>query len=664
MSLHPTFFGHVHTTQDALLIFEACRRDIVKPITRRPHDREREQAIRSGCIFVFNEIQTGIKRWTDGVAWSPSRIMGNFLLYRELERRFAPGERKRQIKPSRPKPDRTTTTLVTPERGSRGEGSGSHHRRSASVGSPPVGTAAPYRYTSSGQSSELDFPEPDTDRALVGSLTDTYGFKEGGLIKKTMSLIVDGQPHHLISYYSAEDVKDGVLATPSKSAMFAGVQIPADLVMQQNFRVPPVLDDKATAFDMVRPSAQEEVPSPAPIVRSQAVQGMNTPFRSQTFPGHSRTRSLMSPLRGGGVTSPTSDLPSPIPSPRRTKFSQILEMSHGSSPGSSALPSPTQATPYDRPSPAGSGFFSLRGRMQLAPLEIAKSVPSQTSSTLSGFPANVPVPSPSLSSTYAGSQSGSQRFARDYYSTPGRGVGRRPALIPLSNENPESNTPTQLMPVTTPLNESPRASFFPPFMPTRQESSLNDPLSAASSSSASASQPSPLQPTFQMGSMESQSTMHGQAMAYHQSQSGMAPGYEFPPRQGSVPSYTYYSSSTPTQQTGNYWNLPERPNMGQPMGAMSTQPGTSTDYEGYATSGNTGMSQLPMQHVQQNEQHPSEQYQAPTAPSNQGDVNYERQQQVRTIPQRESYARARQERWPNQQHMGRGGGGGGGQQQG
>ncbi|ODQ51922.1 hypothetical protein SAICODRAFT_58866, partial [Saitoella complicata NRRL Y-17804] len=194
MSLHPTFFGHVHTTQDALLIFEACRRDIVKPITRRPHDREREQAIRSGCIFVFNEIQSGIKRWTDGVAWSPSRIMGNFLLYRELERRFAPGERKRQIKPSRPKPG------------------------------------------------QLDFPELDTDRALVGSLTDTYGFKEGGLIKKTMSLIVDGQPHHLISYYTAEDVKDGVLATPSKSAMFAGVQIPADLVMQQNFRVPPVLD--------------------------------------------------------------------------------------------------------------------------------------------------------------------------------------------------------------------------------------------------------------------------------------------------------------------------------------------------------------------------------------------------------------------------------------
>ncbi|ODQ51923.1 hypothetical protein SAICODRAFT_30997 [Saitoella complicata NRRL Y-17804] len=141
----------------------------------------------------------------------------------------------------------------------------------------------------------------------------------------------------------------------------------------------------------------------------------------------------------------------------------------------------------------------------------------------------------------------------------------------------------------------------------------------------------------------------------------MAPGYEFPPRQSSVPSYTYYSSSTPTPQTANYRHLPERPNMGQPMGAMPTQPGTSIDYEGYATSGNTGVSQQPMQHMQHYEQHPSEQYQAPTAPSNQGDVNYEIQQQVRTIPQRESYARARQEGWPNQQHMG--GGSGSGQQQ-
>ncbi|CAO3597762.1 unnamed protein product [Absidia cylindrospora] len=29
----------------------------------------------------------GIKRWTDGLVWSPSRIFGNFLIYRELDDR-------------------------------------------------------------------------------------------------------------------------------------------------------------------------------------------------------------------------------------------------------------------------------------------------------------------------------------------------------------------------------------------------------------------------------------------------------------------------------------------------------------------------------------------------------------------------------------------------
>lgn len=28
----------------------------------------------------------GIKRWTDGRVWSPSRILGNFLIYRELDK--------------------------------------------------------------------------------------------------------------------------------------------------------------------------------------------------------------------------------------------------------------------------------------------------------------------------------------------------------------------------------------------------------------------------------------------------------------------------------------------------------------------------------------------------------------------------------------------------
>lgn len=40
--------------------------------------------IKSGAVFVFSVAESGIKRWTDGMLWSPSRIQGNFLVYREL----------------------------------------------------------------------------------------------------------------------------------------------------------------------------------------------------------------------------------------------------------------------------------------------------------------------------------------------------------------------------------------------------------------------------------------------------------------------------------------------------------------------------------------------------------------------------------------------------
>ena len=36
--------------------------------------------VQSGAVFVFDEHESGIKRWTDGLVWSPSRILGNFLV--------------------------------------------------------------------------------------------------------------------------------------------------------------------------------------------------------------------------------------------------------------------------------------------------------------------------------------------------------------------------------------------------------------------------------------------------------------------------------------------------------------------------------------------------------------------------------------------------------
>jgi hypothetical protein len=101
-SFGPTFESHVATTNDALILFEAYLTGYLNRVPRRPYDRERNQLIRSGCVFIYEESASGIKRWTDGVIWSPSRVLGNFLVCRELDKPPPPEERKRTTKKKAP----------------------------------------------------------------------------------------------------------------------------------------------------------------------------------------------------------------------------------------------------------------------------------------------------------------------------------------------------------------------------------------------------------------------------------------------------------------------------------------------------------------------------------------------------------------------------------
>ncbi|KAK9313298.1 Gti1/Pac2 family-domain-containing protein [Lipomyces starkeyi] len=200
--LSATYTGYVSTTHDALILFQACMQGLLHYVSRRPHDRERSELIRSGNIFIFNEGTSGIKRWTDGIAWSPSRILGNFLVYRQLEKPFAPGEKKRAAKRNRRK------------------------KRTSISNTPP-------------QHPGSSIYDPEAERALVGSLVDSYGFKDGGLIKKTMSVLINGSPHHLVSYYKPEDVMQGNFSTPSTNPLLRDLAISPELTQRQNFRIPP-----------------------------------------------------------------------------------------------------------------------------------------------------------------------------------------------------------------------------------------------------------------------------------------------------------------------------------------------------------------------------------------------------------------------------------------
>nr|CAG8434002.1 13827_t:CDS:2 [Entrophospora candida] len=97
--------------------------------------------------------------------------------------------------------------------------------------------------STSSSGSDMDSQsERNKERALVGSLTNSYKFKKGGLIKKTMSIMVNGISQHMISYYTKEDVLAGLLKTPSSIPDLAILEIAPEFLQKQNFRVPPMIE--------------------------------------------------------------------------------------------------------------------------------------------------------------------------------------------------------------------------------------------------------------------------------------------------------------------------------------------------------------------------------------------------------------------------------------
>ncbi|KAI9723768.1 MAG: hypothetical protein M1812_001068 [Candelaria pacifica] len=149
-----TYNGHVRTPADAIILFEACRLGLLPRVQRRLSEKER-QSIKSGSVFVWDEREAGMRRWTDGKSWSASRVSGSFLTYREMEGKrggngFAPPIAATQQRAGRT-PDST--------RGS------------------------------------------DSDQDMDGP--DGYKYKPDGLMKQSFSITTStGQHLHLISYYA------------------------------------------------------------------------------------------------------------------------------------------------------------------------------------------------------------------------------------------------------------------------------------------------------------------------------------------------------------------------------------------------------------------------------------------------------------------------------
>ncbi|KAF6839967.1 cAMP-independent regulatory protein pac2 [Colletotrichum musicola] len=157
-----TYHGYVRTPADAIKLFEACRLGMLPRVQRRLSEKER-QNIRSGSVFVWDEREAGMRRWTDGKSWSASRVSGSFLTYREME-------------------------------GKRGSGFGGGRR---GAGKTP----------DSGRGSDEDQEDGEPEG---------YRYKADGLMKQSFSITTStGQHLHLISYYSRPHPGSPELQQPS-----------------------------------------------------------------------------------------------------------------------------------------------------------------------------------------------------------------------------------------------------------------------------------------------------------------------------------------------------------------------------------------------------------------------------------------------------------------
>jgi hypothetical protein len=326
----PPFHGFIATTYDALLVFEAARRGMIPRVTRRLNDSERSM-VQSGSVFVYDEQESGIKRWTDGHSWSPSRILANFLVYRETVK---PAEGKdgkdddvKKEGGSRPGSShgsRPATAHSTPGHASPADGYGAESSRMAMEANsgrrPPTLAHGQMRPRSAAEAGGCRLEngiviDRHLERKLVGSLTNSYLFQPGGLVKKTMTLTINGFHQHVVSYYTLEDAVAGRLRRPSTIPEFTALDISPEYLNLANFRYPPTLEMGQDGVPRYHGEQDDRPVSPARMPAAYADMYGDPYGQAAAFDGHHgpRLRAVTVPTVGTGF-SPTVPSPSyPVP---------------------------------------------------------------------------------------------------------------------------------------------------------------------------------------------------------------------------------------------------------------------------------------------------------------------------------------------------------------
>ncbi|KAJ2768936.1 Global transcription regulator sge1 [Coemansia nantahalensis] len=264
----------ISNTRDALAVFEACRQGVLPRVVRRLNEGEKQQ-ICAGTVVVFDEKEAKMKRWTDGRVWTPSRIMNNFLVYRELDRKLPPNQ--------------------------EGLAEIARWEDAAGAGAYPAGAHS--------------------------STKGVFLYKDRGLLKTTISLSVpddedeflrqgDFRPlrvhqQHLISYFRPETTAQ--LPTPDDMEELQGLRLPLPILRIQRFRRPVKIEIFESAYyDIYDTEEEDDQPSP--------------PQPHDGTPGKAARHAAAVSQSGGGSSSVSAFALPPSESPPR------LLLGHSSGP--------------------------------------------------------------------------------------------------------------------------------------------------------------------------------------------------------------------------------------------------------------------------------------------------------------------------------------------
>ncbi|KAI5188832.1 Gti1/Pac2 family transcription factor [Nematocida minor] len=175
-----TIFGVINSEEECLKVIDMARLSALPRVKSRLSDEERN-SIRPGSIYVYEEEESGISRWTDSKTWSSSKIQGRCLMYYELAE-----------------------------------------------------TPCDERLESLRYSSSLE-NVLSTGREIISlGVHEKKVRKKNGLIKMTTSLVYESKSYHLLSYFTEPFSKEYTRG-PIWNMVYAW-EIPFNLVLRVNYR--------------------------------------------------------------------------------------------------------------------------------------------------------------------------------------------------------------------------------------------------------------------------------------------------------------------------------------------------------------------------------------------------------------------------------------------